>query len=66
LGKTDDISWIAADNSTVLFTAQEFVEFANAVGEAKREAIFKGRQMKDAILAATSKEAVDAITWENS
>ena len=66
LGKTDDISWIASDNSTVTFTATEFVAFANAVGEAKREAIFKGRQMKDNILAATTKEEVDAVTWENS
>lgn len=63
LGKTDDIIWIASDNSIVTFTATEFVAFANAVGEAKRECIFKGRMMKDAILAALSKEEVDSIEW---
>ena len=65
LGKHDDVEWIASDNSTVTFTATEFAEFANAVGEHKRECIFKGRVMKDAILAATSKEEVDSITWDN-
>ena len=63
MGKDEDISWIALDNSVVTFTAQEFVTFANAVAENKRECIFKGRMMKDAILAAASKEEVDAIGW---
>ena len=63
LGKTDDINWIASDNTIVTFTALEFVAFANAVGEEKRECIFKGRVMKDAILAASSKEEVDSVEW---
>ena len=57
------IEWIAADNSIVVFTPAEFIDFAKAVGEAKRDCIFKGREMKDAILAATTREEVDSITW---
>ena len=62
-GGDADIEWIAADNSIVVFTPAEFISFAKAVGEAKRDCIFKGREMKDAILAATTREEVDAITW---
>ncbi len=58
-----DIEWIAADNSIVVFTPAEFIDFAKAVGDAKRDCIFKGREMKNAILAATAREEVDAITW---
>ena len=63
LDNSSDIEWIAADNSIVVFTPSEFIAFAKAVGDTKRDCIFKGREMKNAILAATTKEEVDAITW---
>ncbi|AHX01176.1 hypothetical protein M316_0111 [Nitrincola phage 1M3-16] len=63
LGSDEDVSWIAADNSVITFAPEEFVTFAKEVAEHKRECIFKGRMMKDAILAAISKEEVDNISW---
>ena len=65
LGNENDVLWITADNTITTFTAQEFVVFAKAVSDQKRQCVFNARQMKDAILAATSKEEVDAVEWND-
>lgn len=61
-----EVSWIALDNSITSFTKEEFISFAIAMATYIETIIFKSRSLKDKILSATTKEEVDAITWDTT
>ena len=65
MGKTDNIQWIDINNNYITFTPEDFSLFAKAVASHKRECIFKGRNMKDMIMEATTKDQIDSIVWED-
>lgn len=60
-GDAITISWIAADNSTQQFTADEFLAFANAVAARKEALMFHARSLKDQALNAADQAGVDAV-----
>lgn len=53
--------WITADNQTVFLTADEFDEVFQAATEYLDECQMRGRELKDAVLAASTVEEIDAI-----
>ena len=53
--------WITADNQTVFLTADEFDEIFQAATEYLDECQMRGRELKDAVLAASTAAEVDAI-----
>lgn len=63
-GQDFQTNWIATDNTEHTFNATQMIELGAAVAELKEHWIFAAKSQKDAIRAATTKEAVDLLlTW---
>ncbi|EAK0934239.1 DUF4376 domain-containing protein [Campylobacter jejuni] len=60
-----EIIWIDANDERVIFTPQEFLNFASIVAYHTQEITFKANTIKEKIEQANSKEELDLITWEN-
>lgn len=60
-GATWDVTFIAADNSEVAFTAAEFGVFADAASNVVIARRMYARDLKNRILAAADRAALDAI-----
>ncbi len=59
----DPIQWTTADNQNVLVSANDLKDVVRAVAVRSNVLHVKYRQLKEQVLAATTKEEVDAITW---
>lgn len=60
-----EIIWIDANDERVIFTPQDFLNFASKVAYHAQEITFKANTIKEKIEQANSKEELDLITWEN-
>lgn len=60
--KTDfSAGWTCADNTTVQFTAKDFISILEALTAQANKLHIRGREFKDAIDAADTKDEIDAI-----
>jgi hypothetical protein len=57
------VDWTLADNSTRLLSGADVVAVGEALGALVREAFDQGVALREQINAATSIEAVQAVTW---
>lgn len=57
------IDWTLKDNSTVTLSHSDMIAVGLALGTFVSELHAKARQLKDQILAAQTKEELDAIVW---
>lgn len=58
-----ETEWITFDNSTVTLDAAGLAGLGAAAGEHEATQIFKARALKNAVLAATTAEEIQSITW---
>lgn len=58
------VPWEAADNTVVVFTAETFPAFASSFGAHFLQQHGKVRTLKDAALAATTREELAQIVWQ--
>jgi hypothetical protein len=57
------VDWIAADNSILTLSRADLLSLSFIIQEFTSEQVIKCRTLKDAIIAATTKEEVDAVVW---
>lgn len=55
--------WITFDNSVVVLTASDLAGLGAAAAQHVATQLFRARGLKDAALAATTVEQIDAINW---
>lgn len=63
LDSTFSTHWITQNNETVLLDAQALIGLGQAAAAHESTQIFKARQLKDQVLAATTAAEVDAVVW---
>jgi hypothetical protein len=59
------VQWTLADNTTRALTSADAVQVGKELAAHVNEAHMKARTLRDRIDAATTPEAVQAITWES-
>lgn len=55
--------WVTKDNTIVTLTAADVIALGQAAASHEAGIIFKARQLKDQVLAATTRAEIEAITW---
>ncbi|WP_291951400.1 DUF4376 domain-containing protein [Campylobacter sp.] len=63
-GSIKEIVWIDIEDKKVIFTPQEFLQFATAVAYNTQEITFKANALKEKVEQANSKEELEIIVWE--
>ncbi|MCR6593629.1 DUF4376 domain-containing protein [Campylobacter insulaenigrae] len=63
-GSIKEIVWIDIEDKKVIFTPQEFLQFAAAVAYNTQEITFKANALKEKVEQANSKEELEIIVWE--
>lgn len=63
LGPEFELSWTLADNTAVALTAAELATVGIAIGQRTQQIYDTGRIVRGDVDDATTKEAVEAITW---
>ncbi|AJC87791.1 DUF4376 domain-containing protein [Campylobacter insulaenigrae] len=63
-GSIKEIVWIDIEDKKVIFTPQEFLQFAAAVAYNTQEITFKANALKEKVEQAISKEELEGVKWE--
>jgi hypothetical protein len=62
-GNEFSVDWVTVDNSILALSRADLLSLSFIIQEFTNEQVIKCRTLKDAIIAATTKEEVDSIVW---
>ncbi|SDI16379.1 protein of unknown function [Alteribacillus persepolensis] len=58
-----EVDWMTINDENVTHSREEWLTVYKEAFRHKKECIFKNKQLRDQVKAATTKEEVEAITW---
>jgi hypothetical protein len=66
IDNTFTTNWITKDNGVVSLSAAQLIALGQAAAAHEQRLIFKARQLKDQINAATTRAEVDEVSWDTA